>query len=296
MFHSIFSAPSTWTHKPHRHDQSHSHRHNHSHNPVATVFNVKPFRMSLGIALLTTTLVSTQVFPSLLLPAQAMDFKALWSRFFKTDPPEPGAPGGTRDRFRFCAPKPGVLLDSTVIPDNAPTPIWSDRPSFVFEWKAEPIEIALYRVGESKPLWTQPMTEADQVTWVERVDRDGDAISVYHVTYNGTTILSAEEDYTWIVSSNDSGVVAPDIEVEVISEDEQRAIAQWLSNLETLERLNGGDEEAIALQRANYFADRGLWNDFWHEVMSLESPSEELQNLSEATLHWFCPQENSAAS
>lgn len=91
------------------------------------------------------------------------------------------------------------------------------------------------------------------------------------------------------MSSLSSGITQPPIWISVLPEGDQGAIAQALVTLEVTLRQEGLDEDAIALQRADYFADQCLWDDFWHEVMSIEHPSEDLQTLRESTLSTLCP-------
>ena len=205
------------------------------------------------------------------------DGSRLWKRFFDTDAPEPPRDGSRG--FGFCV----------IEPNGYEGIVWSDRPSLVFESQGTDSEIALFRSGDLDPLWTQSLTAANQVSWIDRVDEDGNDILVYHVTYNGTTSLSASDDYIWKITSLVSGTASSPIWISVLPEGEQGAIAQELASLETTWRQEGLDEEAIALEQADYFAAQGLWDDFWHEVMSIERPSEDLQELMESILSTLCP-------
>jgi len=44
----------------------------------------------------------------------------------------------------------------------------------------------------------------------------------------------------------------------------------------------------VILQRADYFASQKLWSEFWKEVLSVESPSEDLKVLINETVEELC--------
>jgi uncharacterized protein (DUF342 family) len=74
-------------------------------------------------------------------------------------------------------------------------------------------------------------------------------------------------------------------------------ITAELSQLE--ERLKGASAETMALEKANYFAERKLWPDALRELYSVSEPSAELRDaIEQIQAYDFCTEDkpNDSAS
>jgi hypothetical protein len=67
-------------------------------------------------------------------------------------------------------------------------------------------------------------------------------------------------------------------------------IAKELTALEEQLKKQRASAETIALHKANYFADRGLWPDALRELYLVPKPSAELiRTIELLQAHDFCP-------
>lgn len=152
-----------------------------------------------------------------------------------------------------CAIAPATqFMDTTNI-------IWSDRPRFIWQGTARRIE--LFASGSQKPLWSKTISENDK-----------------SVLYDGEPLQPGQR-YTWRLSTSSEGDnFEPSRTFRIMSSPERDKIAADLTKLENQLKAESATAEEIALERANYFADkeRRLWSDALQEVYSVQNPSEEV--------------------
>lgn len=146
--------------------------------------------------------------------------------------------------------------------------MWRDRPVFVVQ--GIPRSLALYEGDATDPFWTYPVNQADLVPY------SGSALTP------GTT-------YTLRASHPDF----PSTRYEerpfiVLSEAGQENIATDLLMLQQEMTEAGGDAEAIALARADYFWQQGLETEAWAEIMPLQGESAEVTEAVEMALENLC--------
>ena len=67
---------------------------------------------------------------------------------------------------------------------------------------------------------------------------------------------------------------------KVMEAPQRNQIAVELRALERLQKNKGADAEKIALSKANYFAQKGLWSDALQQVYSVPNPSPELLQIT----------------
>jgi hypothetical protein len=65
-------------------------------------------------------------------------------------------------------------------------------------------------------------------------------------------------------------------------------LAAELAAMETQLSAAGSTAEEIALERANYFAQRDLWSDALQEIYSVKNPSAALTSNAQEILTYLC--------
>ncbi|MGF1536807.1 MAG: hypothetical protein ACFB4J_10045 [Elainellaceae cyanobacterium] len=209
-----------------------------------------------------------------------------WDNIFSSDPPVPAQEGGDRGPAAIDDEEnaPGHIADggsrgnspASAVGDlclMAPltstenievTQVWTDRPTLVWDGAVERVELQRYESGEPIP-WQA--TEAQG-----------------YVTYDGDFLLLSGQIYAWLVYTVDADqpVKVPFV---TLTAAQQLKIRQDLYQLEA----EGDSPEDRAKRRADYFAERGLWSDFWAEVLSVENPSPEMASLIAEAPEQLCP-------
>ncbi|MBD2091280.1 hypothetical protein H6F67_15600 [Microcoleus sp. FACHB-1515] len=202
----------------------------------------------------------------MLLPAQAAP--EWWSRIFTSRPPDPPQRGGGRPTGGFCAIAPVETLPS----EDLPLVSIAD-PTLV--WVGNVRAVQLSQVGQTEPLWSWEATETNLVDRPQPVQLA--ATTLYQITVD--IELQPDQLYEWRVYQP---MVRNAITVEfaTVSAQGQAEIQQNLRSI--------GSEDQI-IERADYFASQQLWSDFWREVLSIDRPSDQLnQALNEASSA-ICP-------
>lgn len=137
--------------------------------------------------------------------------------------------------------------------------VWNDRPLFLWQGIAQKIEV---RLPSSKDaFWEQSVSEAD---------RDA--------TYNGPA-LQQGHTYQWVLTDRYSQPTS--FNFQIMAAERRNVIAAELMALEAQLETKKATPEAIALQRANYFAQRELWSDVLQEVFSVQNPSAALTRIKQ---------------
>lgn len=166
-----------------------------------------------------------------------------WTKLlsFVPPPPPPAKEKPQTSRDDSVQPiAPGVLDGVQVV--------WSDRPVFVWSGSIGRIDLCDEASGEL--LWSQPVSPEDQ-----------------GVAYTGEP-LQPGGIYEWMLCDR-LGVANDLVTFQVMSAEERDRIAAELAELEAGLRAEGATTDAIALQRARYFADRQLWTDVLREALAI---------------------------
>lgn len=170
--------------------------------------------------------------------------------------------GGSRGEF--CLVSPGRF--------GAEQQIWHRHPLFLWQGSGRRIEV---RHPESNhALWQQSLTATEQ-----------------QVVYTGQP-LQPGQIYTLVLTRVDGPVLSS---FQVLSPPEHAAITAELNALDKQLRRDKASEEAIALQRARYFAERELWADALQEFYTVTQPSADLMQLKAKIPTELC-QSNAIAS
>jgi hypothetical protein len=248
------------------------------------------FSRSLWLVSLSLMIAaSTPLLLSWFLPAnyaaQALPVRGLrqnwertWRNLFGQRRPVPPVPptngGGRPAEGGVCAIAPLAVAESNssiLIPPI----VWSDRPTFV--WNGEVEKIGVRVRGSENILWSQSVSGTNRVTYAGKA-------------------LQPEQVYEWLVlSSNDE--VKRFIPFQVMTAEERKGISQALQQLDrqlASEKITG---EAATLRRAEFFAtqqidNQPLWSEFWQEVLSVPTPSEQLTGWTRETMTLMCEPSN----
>lgn len=218
---------------------------------------VHPILFRLRRVLLIPALSITLSLSGLLvsLPAQASFQKTwtqFWSNFGRRTPPVPYGRGGGRSPGEPCPIAPLALPDTAIV--------WSDQPTFVWQGNVEKIAVRL--ANSENEIWNAAVT------------------GLSHIKYTGEA-LQPNTTYQWMIFTSDyEDVPQRIISFQVMALQERAQIAQTLPDVQK--------EEAIALERAYYFAEQKLWSDFWREIFTVEQPSSELSDLIDQTVTAIC--------
>jgi hypothetical protein len=173
--------------------------------------------------------------------------------FNKKEPPIKPRNGGSRPTRLVC-----------MISPDAPRvyrKVWSDRPLFL--WQGYAYTIAVRHQGSNINLWIHP------------------AVNTQNITYTGEP-LQPGQVYEWVVND---GQFVP---FQVMGKEERDRISSELQNIENQLQSTGANTEAIALAKANYFAEKNLWSDVLQQVYSVPEPSAELTAFHEDILQKLC--------
>lgn len=163
-------------------------------------------------------------------------------------PPAGNPPGGSR------GPGNGIV---PLVPGVMSAEIWSNRPLFLWQGTARQIELI---AANGNLVWSQRLAE-----------------SARHCFYTDTPLASGA--YEWMLYSP-AKVAVTKIAFRVMQPEQQSEIKADLAALEA--QLSGASLEQIALQKANYFAEKQLWSDVFREAFSVVNPSEELATFLES--------------
>lgn len=160
-------------------------------------------------------------------------------------------PLGSRGGSDLCAIAPGKLGNITEV--------WSDRPLFLWQGRAQ--KIAVLPQGSKADWWSQPVTAAA-----------GSA------TYAGAA-LQPGRTYEWMVFAGQSSSPTLKTEFQVMDAQRRDRMTAELTALEMQLRSQAANDEAIALARANYFAQHQLWSDVLQQAFSVQNRSDALASI-----------------
>ncbi|MGB8701855.1 MAG: hypothetical protein WCD18_20765 [Thermosynechococcaceae cyanobacterium] len=186
-------------------------------------------------------------------------WEALLSLLKRDEPP-------LASRGRVCPMSPGLLGQTNVI--------WRDRPLFAWQGQIQALEIRPYSlttVYEAQPLmWQTSLTAQDK-----------------QAIYLGTALQPGQK-YDWQLTDSQGKVQR--FTFQMMEQEERDRIAAELKTLENRLSTETASREEIALNRAQYFAERQLWSDALQEVYTYpqQSPSAEFTEMAQQISKYLC--------
>lgn len=167
-------------------------------------------------------------------------------------------------RSNLCEISPGLLGEINII--------YSDRPLFLWQGKANNLKINLYTPFS--------LEEEQKILWSKIIENKNSDIQ--YLFYTGKP-LEAGKIYDWeTVVNNSSSRKMP---FQIMEKAKREQISLELIKLESELRNSGVKEEEIILAKANYFAERDLWSDAIQILFSLNNSttnfSQEIQKMTE---------------
>lgn len=240
--------------------------------------NLRHQFLALSVVLLTAGFASDSLLSSP--PMAEASTASWWSRIFSSRAPRRSGPwGGRGEGFCWLSPFPDQTAGEQV------AMVWNDRPAFVWQGDLESIEIRPTddnSPGQTLDLSQDDMNEAmHTVTLREARQPQETDVTMHRITLNEP--LQPGATYSFVIKVPNLEAFLP-INFQVMSAPEREQIT---ADLQTL-AAQGGTAEEIAVRRANYFADRQLWADFWQTVMTVEQPSTELKAALEEETNVLC--------
>ncbi len=172
------------------------------------------------------------------------------------EPPE-SRDGGSRGAFCAIAPmdmETGVKL-------------WNNQPIFV--WRGSIVRLELRNHNGETLIWSQTVSKEDNTA-----------------LYAGEPLLPGETYTLWLYTSES---FIPDYQVmfQLLNSEQKTEIAQDLEQLEMF--LDNPTDEAIAMARFQYFAEKQLWSDAVSEPFLVQDPDSSLQQFQTEILpKQFC--------
>ncbi|MGB3650334.1 MAG: DUF928 domain-containing protein [Rivularia sp. (in: cyanobacteria)] len=209
-------------------------------------------------SMLRSSILSTTAFISLLSltpqPVYAQTISPItsfWNKIFKPvgDPEPPIKPrkGTSRPQKPICLISPDAPTQTRII--------WNTKPFFL--WKGDIKKIAVGIPGNKEYLKTQIVTGNQSVNYTGKALKPGN-------TYRLSIILSELEKASPTMF----------VPFKIMEAPQRNRISAELRLLERLHKNKGA--ENIAVTKAKYFAQKGLWSDALQQAYSVPNPSPEL--------------------
>ncbi len=212
------------------------------------------FRRLLSRSLLALVTIAP---PSLLIMSGAIaqtqpSWQGVINRMFGNKEPRapgPGRRGGSRPAD-LCWMTPHETL-------------WNSRPQLI--WSGSFRAVGVRPMGTETTLWRSVAPAGNML---------------HRLEYGGTP-LQAGKPYEWVFFF-DQNSNSPILRVpfQIVDANQQMTIKTDLATLTHQSQKQKINAEALALQRANYFAQRQLWSDVLQEVYSVRTPSKQLQQVT----------------
>lgn len=203
-----------------------------------------------------------------------------WLSLPMPSPPTEEKPAGSRDGL-LCLITPSSN-------DGSISTVWSTSPQFVWAEKfldpgvrGSVEQIAVVLPDSQTVVWSQRVTASDASATTTpspwRLDR---------LDYNDAA-LQPGQTYQWVALDRrqrplDSGVF------QVMPLAEQQAISAKLIALEETMANQGATAEAIAAEKAFYFAEQQLWSDAVQVAFSVNDPSQVLAEFQSQLPDQLC--------
>lgn len=181
-------------------------------------------------------------------------WRSVFGDWFRQEPKDPGS-------GRNSGGRPGDALCLITPVDKAQ--VWTTQPLFV--WQGGDRETGIRLKGNLSIPWEDAGSVKNQAN--------------KRLNYVSQTLTPGKE-YEWglFIDSNRRTPIEF-ITFQVIGGAQRDAIAKELQALESRLKAQNANEEAIALERTNYFIKQGLRADALQEIYSVKHPSAELKQV-----------------
>ncbi|MEM1167517.1 MAG: hypothetical protein AAGJ08_00100 [Cyanobacteria bacterium P01_H01_bin.35] len=223
--------------------------------------------------------VNAQIIIAQNLPSSQSIFEELREGIFnaKDEQPEPpyndgesrgeGKGGSRTDEICIITP---WFYKSENSPEKFVTEVFSEQPIFIWQ-------------GDMAEIFIQVPSENKQEIWAQNVNRKN------QVMYQGKSLERGKIYEVFLHKGDTTSLPFP---FKIIDGDRRATLESELKALS--EKYPGISAEEMALLRANYFMEKGLFGDAYQELFSVARPSTELRkNLREIKKAEFCPENKS---
>lgn len=158
-------------------------------------------------------------------------------------------------------PKRGLCL---ITPNGK---IYSTNPLFL--WRGNFKKIAVSKVQSHENFWNQEITSSGTLA-----------------IYKGKEVLQPGQSYDWKGFLGENPTIFA--RFQVMDAQERQKITDELKALEKRLQTQGADQKTIALEKADFFAEKKLWSDVLQQVYSVPNPSEELSQQTKDLSEKLC--------
>ncbi len=196
----------------------------------------------------------------------ALSWGDIWKRLGRKK-----ASGGSRGpkKPRICMIAPGKLreLDRDHSDLDGKIEVGSDRPLFL--WQESMVGIEVRHLPSDELMWSQPLeSEARSITYAGKPLQPGEV-------YYWRETLPLEE-------------VPHRVSFRMMEAEKIAVITAELEQRSSKLKAQGASANKIALERVNYFIERGFWSDALREIYS--KPNLFSQLIEKIESHDFCPE------
>ncbi|MEO1430791.1 MAG: hypothetical protein AAFV71_17355 [Cyanobacteria bacterium J06633_8] len=166
--------------------------------------------------------------------------------------------GGSRGPTCLIAPQ---RLDDPISKVEINEEVWSLNPLFLWNIEdGEATKIELFEKGRSQALWSKEIPKG-----------------ATSIVYDGEP-LKPGNSYEWqIVAKAPFEMKSISAKFKMMESQKRFPITIRLALLENNLKQQGADAEKIALEKANYLAQKQLWSDVVGEIYKVKNPSIELR-------------------
>ena len=245
-----------------------------------SLLNLSLFTLTVVIILLSTPIIAqsngeSQQQELTISPTTPRPQKSIWQAIWELFKRQPEPSLASRDSI--CLITPGLLESLNTI--------WSDRPMLIWQGEVSPTTIYLYDSfnpdREQQLLWSQTFTPQSS------------ASKFHHFLYTGESLQPGKSyDLEIIIPNSDpEQSLSYDRQrhtFQVMASEERARITTELIALENQLAAKEVSEEEIALKKANYFAQQGLWSDALQQIYSTPNPSADFLTNAQGILSALC--------
>ena len=189
-----------------------------------------------------------------------------WNKIFKPSRRDPEPPinprkGTSRPGKPICLISPDAPSQTRII--------WNTKPFFL--WQGDIKKVAVGIPGSKEYLKTQIVTGNQ------------------NVNYTGEA-LEPGKTYRFLIFLNELESASPTgfVPFKIMEAPQRNRIGAELKLLERLQKNKGANAEKIALTKAKYFTQKGLWMDALQQAYSVPNPSPELSQIIEDIPDQLC--------
>ncbi|MEA5497568.1 hypothetical protein VB834_28460 [Limnoraphis robusta Tam1] len=197
-----------------------------------------------------------------------------WRRLLpSSEPQRRGQEGGGKGES-FCAVAPDKISEVEQVLNERP----------IFTWTGNIVKVEIREQGNGTVVWSRDISAKNQVN-LNFQTASSTPFKLSQVAVEKP--LKPNQIYELQVFTRMPTDYRP-ILFRIMTPEERNNITQGLQNLQQELAAKNITGEAAILQRADYFARQQLWSEFWQEVLSIESPSEDLKALINDTVNQLC--------